>query len=310
MASKSNEINNVIDIEKLLEHKNPELDIDLSDLNDSEDFSSKDPDILLGSDIPENDDNDTDFSRSRALVRKPNGDITVRAGKRHLDRMHENNLLDAHDYQEKKIVHPDMDKYEILNTFREVRTKVLQESKGKNMVLMVVSLQHGMGATFSAVNLAAAFSYEGEKTSLLIDCDQHKRKLEKFFNRDVNYGLTDYLEDNNIGTEKIIYQTGINRMRYIPVGKRRETVGEFFSSERMIDFITHVKKRYSDRFVILNAPPVEVTADAAILSEVSDFIIFILPYGKISNQRIQKAIKLLPKEKIIGFVINNKIKHV
>jgi len=99
-------------------------------------------------------------------------------------------------------------------------------------------------------------------------------------------------------------------MRFVPVGRRRETIGEFFSSERMRDFILQVKKRYSDRYVILNAPPLEVSADAAILSEISDRIIVVLPYGKVSNARLAKALKLIPQEKIAGFVLNDKLQYV
>ena len=54
---------------------------------------------------------------------------------------------------------------------------------------------------------------------------------------------------------------------------------------------------------------VEVTADAAILSEVADQIVVVVPYGKISNSRLQKALKLLPKKKIAGLVVNDLVKY-
>ena len=311
MPKDSDEKSNVVEIDQVLADKYTEIDFDLTDSALDSGEGAGELDIKLGDYIPYPDDNDkVDYSVNKSLVTRPNSDVTVRFGKRHLEKMRENKLLDVHDFQEKRIVHPDMERFEILNAFREVRTKILQRSKGENQVIMVVSLQHEMGTTFSSVNLAAAFSYEGEKTSLLIDCDQHRRKLEKYFNEDVEYGLSDYLVDNQIDIEEIIHQTGISRMRYIPIGQRKSMDGEFFSSERMSDFITQVKKRYSDRFIILNTPPLEVTADAAILSEVADLILIVLPYGKVSQQRLKKSIKLLPKEKIIGIVINNKIRYV
>ena len=311
MSGKTDKPINLVQIDQVVGDTNSdtELDYDLTS-PDTLDEPIDNPQIGFDSEVSEKEESFVIYSDNRSLITRPGSDVTVKGGKKHLQRMSENLLLDVYDFQEKRIVHPDMEKYNILNTFREIRTRILQQSGGKNQVIMVVSLQHGMGATFSAVNLAAAFSYEGEKTSLIVDCDQHRRKLEKFFGDNATYGLTDYLDDNNLGTEKIIYQTGINRMRYIPVGKRRETVGEFFSSERMREFITHVKKRYSDRFIILNAPPLEVTADAAILSEVSDVIVLVVPYGKISTPRLKKALRLIPREKIVGMVINDKVKYV
>ena len=307
MTSEYNKADNVIKIDQLLESQDNELDFDLSA---SEKTQGQKVDFNFGEKKEKDTNSDRDWTDHKSIIKAPGSDITVRAKGRQLELMADKSLLDINDFQERRIVHPDMDKYEILNTFREIRTKILQKADGKNQVIMVVGLQHGMGATFSSINLAAAFSYEGEKTSLVIDCDQKKRKLENVFDTDVEHGLSDYLDDSSIGVENIIYPTGINRMRYIPVGKRSGQTTEIYSSEKMSDVITQVKKRYSDRYIILNAPPLEVSADAAILSEVCDFIVVVVAYGKASSNRLGKAVRLLPREKIVGIVINNKTKYV
>jgi protein-tyrosine kinase len=54
----------------------------------------------------------------------------------------------------------------------------------------------------------------------------------------------------------------------------------------------------------------EVSADAAILSEVVDYIVVVVPYGKVTESRINKAVKLLPQEKIAGIIINNRKNYV
>ncbi len=310
MVSPTKNQDDMVNIDQELGSGSTKLDIDLSKTIKNGSEETLIPDIQVGCYEPSDTNEEITFSKSKELVMRPVSDMTIRDTRRKLERMHENHLLDVHDFQEKRIVHPEMEKFEILNAFREIRTKIIQKADGENKVIMVVSLQHGMGTTFNSVNLAAAFSYEGEKTSLLIDCDQSKRKLENFFPQEITYGLTDYLSDTSLGTEKIIYQTGIHRMRFIPIGSKGKAVGEFFSSERMKNFIVQIKKRYRDRYIILNTPPVETTADAAILSEVVDFVVFVLPYGKVSNQRLERGLKLLPKDKIIGFVINNKPRYV
>ena len=285
------------------------LDFDLTESALSVDSSSI-PDLILESGKSNSPSSSSENNNSMALVTRVGTDITLRAGSQDLHKMQEKGLLDAHDFQQRKIVHPSMDKYEILNAYREIRTKLIHESDGKNLVIMVVSLQQGMGTTFSAVNLGAAFSYEGEKTSLVVDCDINKRKLSRYFPDNGEFGLTDYLVGSSINIEEIIHQTGIARMRYIPVGTKHQSVGECFSSDRMRNFIGLVKKRYTDRYIILSAPPLETSVDAAILSEISDYIIFVLPYGKVSNDRLNRVLKFIPKGKKMGFVINNKMNHV
>ncbi len=311
MATKSQEPDEVIAIEQLLvdQISTTELDIDLSKPYDQQKELHSDSDAGFSGSRSE-EIYDDDVVRAKALIARPNSNAATRNKSRDLERMRENHNMSSHILQERRIVHQAMEKPGILNVFREMRTKLIQESLGKNLVVMVTSLQYGMGATFTAVNLGTVFAYEGEKTSLVVDCNQGKGKLDGIFGSDTNCGLTDYLDDNSMGTDEIIYQTGVNRMRYIPAGNAKESAGEYFSSERMRDFIVTIKKRYSDRYVFINAPPVEVTADAAILSEVCDLIVFVLPYGKVSNQRVEKAMKLIPREKIVGFVINDVIKHV
>ncbi len=237
-------------------------------------------------------------------------ELTLRSSKRNLINIPGLKFLDAYDSKEKRIIHPDMDDESILNGFRKIRTYLIQKSPRKNFVLMVVSLDHNMGATFSAVNIGAAFSYEGEKTSLLIDCNQRGPKLNKLFDMDIRYGLTDYLHDSEIGVNSIIYQTGIKRMNFIPIGHRKNAGGEFLSSEQMQKFVGVLKRRYADRYIILCVPPLEVSADAAILSEIADYIVVVVPYGRATRDRINKAVKLLPEEKVVGIILNKRKNYV
>ena len=114
-------------------------------------------------------------------------DITLRTGKKLLAKMGDRNNLDVFQLQQKKIIHPDVDDYSILNAYRKIRTHLLQKSGGSNFVLLVVSLAENMGSTFTAVNLAAAFAYEGEKTSLIIDCNLRNPKLHSIFDKEVTF---------------------------------------------------------------------------------------------------------------------------
>lgn len=247
-----------------------------------------------------------DFSVSKDLVRLTGEpvreDSTI---SRHLAKMTDFEYLDSGKLQEKRIIHPDMDYYAVINSFREIRTRLLQKSGGKNFVLMVTAIDRRMGATFTSVNLGAAFSFEGEKTALLVDCDPQENNLGKLLDLEHSIGLSDYINNPEIEMNRVIYQTGINRLRLIPFGSSRGGRLEFLASERMREFIRVLKNRYSDRFVILNAPPLDTSADAAILSEVADYVLVVFPYGGVSNSRIEKAIKSLPREKIAGMVMNN-----
>jgi len=237
-------------------------------------------------------------------------DLTLRPSKNYLKEFRSLTHMGEMESQAKRIIHPDMEDNSVLNSFREIRTHLIQKSPGENFVLMVVSIAHDMGATFTTVNIGAAFSYEGQKTSLLVDCNQQRPKLNRLFDIDTRYGLSDYLHDTSIRSKNIIYPTGIYRMNFIPVGNRKNVGEEILSSDRMQEFIGIIKRRYADRYIILNAPPLEETADAAILSEIADYIVLVVPYGRVTESRINKAVKLLPREKMAGIIINKRKNYV
>ncbi len=303
--SLSHEDKNVIHIDQLVGGDDLELDYDLTDYTGEDSSQIENPDIYLDNGTGELQDDEITYSSSRSLISRPGSEATILRGRKQLDKTYDR-VWEQKDFAEKRIIYPEMEQHEVLNAFKEVRTSILRNANEQNQVVMVSSLQYGMGATFNAVNLAAAFAYEGEKTALLVECDQRAKKLDQVFAQEVNFGLSDYLCDNEIGTEEIIFPTGIRRLKYIPIGGKQPYVGEFFSSTKMKEFITQVKRRYIDRYIILNAPPLEVSADAAILSEVCDQIVVVIPYGMVSNQRLKKALRLLPKSKITGVVVNKR----
>ncbi len=309
ISDDSAEDSKIIHIDQVVGNETTVVDYDLTDFTNADSSQIENPDICLDDGKIEIGSDDITYSKSRSLISRPGSEVAVARGREQLDRIYRD-IWKRENYIDKRIIYPDMDEYEILNAFREVRTEIVRNAKQKNQIVMVVSLQHGMGATFSSVNLAAVFAYEGEKTALIVDCDQKRRKLEKIFPLDSMYGLSDYLEGDELGVEDVIYPTGIKRVRYLPMGHRPSLLGEFFTSTKTREFFVTLKNRYVDRYIILNAPPIEVSADAAILSELCDQIVIVVPYGKVSNSRLLKALRLLPRSKITGIVINNRINSV
>ncbi len=252
-------------------------------------------------------DTPVDFSVSKDMV--PVGGRGTNSAdstaSRQLARMSEYEFLDSETLRRKRIVYPEMDDFSIMNSFREIRTRLLQKSENENFVLIVVSIGHEMGTTFTTVNLGAAFSYEGERTALLIDCQPDSKNLGELLGMQDTMGLSDYFSSRDIDVSDIIYPTGVSRMRLIPFGTKGDAGHRFLTSERMKEFLGALKRRHKDRFIFINTPPLEVSADAAILSEVADYVLVVLPYGKVSKNRLNKAIKSLPPNKIAGVVMND-----
>ena len=78
-----------------------------------------------------------------------------------------------------KIIYPGMSQRDVLNTFRDLRTKLLQKSEGKNFVLLVSSLGLGGGSSFVAMNMAASFALDEKKTAVYIDANSENSFADK-----------------------------------------------------------------------------------------------------------------------------------
>jgi len=266
---------------------------------------------LIADENPQVPETPVDFNISREIV--PLNDTTVvrtETASRDLVKMNDLELKNNDWLLDHRIVTPHMEDYAMINSFREIRTRLLQISQGKNFICMIVSLNRDMGTTFTTANLGAAFSYEGAKTSLLVDCDPRERKLSALLGLKNYTGLSNYIVDDEIEATDIIYPVGISRMRLIPFGTADKSRLEFIGSTRLKEFFYLLKRRHIDRYIFLNAPPIELSADAAILSELADYVVVVVPYGKITRRRLARAIKSIPAEKIAGFVLNNCKKYV
>ena len=117
-------------------------------------------------------------------------------------------------------------------------------------------------------------------------------------------GLTDFLDDSDYDISRILYPTGIPRLRLIPAGSRRETPAEFFTSFRMKQFLQAIRRRYPDRFIVLDTASVADSPDARILSELCDYTMLVVPHGKVTAGTVENVATAFKPEKFVGAVIN------
>jgi Mrp family chromosome partitioning ATPase len=80
---------------------------------------------------------------------------------------------------------------------------------------------------------------------------------------------------------------------------------EVFTSALMRDLFQDLKNRYSDRYIIVDAPPITKSADAEILSDFCDYVLLVVPYGKATESQILAAARAIDEKKLLGVVFNN-----
>ena len=220
-------------------------------------------------------------------------------------RMREQEIRSRGELAESRIIYPEMTGNGTVQAFREIRTKILQRTKGRNGVIMVTSVTGGGGSTFVTLNLGAAFAFDAGKTALLVDCNLRNPWLQKLLKDESPPGLMDYLENTDKDLAEIIHPVGIERLRVIPAGGQRDIPAEYFTSSRFKRMFENIRRRYAERFVILDAPPMTDSADTKILADLCDYVLLVVPYGRVTQAQIDESIKSIDSAKFLGVVFNN-----
>ena len=195
---------------------------------------------------------------------------------------------------------PDIAHYKLLRTQVQQRTR----DKGWNTV-MVTSPKPGEGKTLTAINLALTFALEFNNTALLVDADLKQQQIHKRLGYQSEFGLSDYLLYDQPLNDLIVWP-GIEKLTIISGSRTIENSTELLGSNRMRELVHEMKTRYDDRYVIFDVPPLLNVADAVAFAPIVDSILMVVEEGRTTNNDVKAALKMIPQEKFLGFVMNRK----
>ena len=188
---------------------------------------------------------------------------------------------------------------------RKIRTQIFHmTNRAIPRVIMVTSSVPSEGKTIVASNLAISIAKSEEKHVLLIECDMRKPTLYRVFKFPKSPGLSEIIQ-GKATIEDCLVKTPIEKFTILPAAENPPSnPSELLESRRMASIIEEVATRYSDRFIILDTPPIQATVDPKIISGQADAIIVVARYRYIKRGDFEAALDNLPRDKIIGTVLN------
>lgn len=188
--------------------------------------------------------------------------------------------------------------------FKALRTNVMFSLTGESKckIITVTSSMLGEGKSYTATNLALSFAMM-DKRVLLIDCDLRRPKLARLLQLNSSAGLTNVLMDpNNMKSALLPYRKiGLD---VILSGSIPPNPSELLGSKRMEKLLEVLRGSYE--YIILDAPPINMVTDAAILANYSDGVLFVVRAGIADQRGVSHAVEQLEytNAKILGFVLN------
>jgi len=210
--------------------------------------------------------------------------------------------MTVNEMKKNKLVYSGMKNRAVLNAYRELRIKLLDQSESSNITVMISSVDANDNSIVTAMNLAISFSLDFHSSALLVDCNPYGSELQSLVTSPLTVGITDYIMGDDVGMEDMIYPSGIERVSVIPPGNNPSSAVELFSSQAMQDLVYELKNRYSDRFIVINAPPVLASSEARVLTRYCDHTVLTVPYGKSNMDAIEDAVEALGAANVSGLV--------
>lgn len=171
-------------------------------------------------------------------------------------------------------------------------------------ILMVTSARPNEGKTFVAINLAFSIASEHDVHVLLVDGDVARPTIPMALGFETDKGLIDVVSDDSIDLADVMIRTNIPNLTILPAGDVRAGSSELLASSRMVRFVDDIARRYPDRVIIFDSPPVLARSEPLVLAKHVGQVVFVVEAERTSRTAIDEAIGLIGPERVGGIVLN------
>ena len=246
---------------------------------------------------PANDRNSSEGPRAEGRAERPAG----KTGKML--------KIDLEKLRQQSIVTPAGERTMMGESFRRIKRQILANvanpaaGVATNLVMVTSSLA-GEGKTFCSANLAISIAMEMDRTVLLVDADVARPAVPRTLGIEVGKGLMDVLLDPSIDLADVMCRTDIEKLSILPAGTGHRRATELLASERMHALLEEMAKRYSDRVIIFDSPPLLAASEAAVLASRMGQIVMVVEAGKTSEHDLKDALRRIESCDIVGVVLN------
>jgi protein-tyrosine kinase len=186
--------------------------------------------------------------------------------------------------------------------FRSLRTRLNHIQSLQHIhSIVVTSASPAEGKTFTAANLAMAQAQLAESAVLLADFDLRRPVIHNLFQTDRSPGLSDYLLDG-VPLEMAIRRIGNTNLHFLPAGSPVKNPLELLNLRQVRTLIEALPRIFN--WIVIDTPPLLFSADANLLSTITDGTIMVVRIGATTYDNVIRAMQSLCENNVLGIVAN------
>ena len=205
----------------------------------------------------------------------------------------------------------------LASEFRVIKRPLLANAMGKGPspvrngnLIMVTSALPGEGKSFTAINLAISIAMEMDNTVMLVDADVARPTVLSMLGLPPTEGLLDVITANSLDISGVLLRTNIEKLSILPSGTQHQRATELLSSDAMIRLLDDMAKRYPDRIIIFDSPPLLPTTEARALATHMGQIVVVVQAGETSQGAVKEALSTIAACPLKMMVLNQATQSV
>lgn len=196
----------------------------------------------------------------------------------------------------------DINNYFVKEAFSTLRTNILFSGRNVKVIIVTSCMAHE-GKTTVSMEMSRSLA-EANKKVLIIDADLRKSVMVSRYTQERGvFGLSQVLS-GQVALEQAIYKTQMPGLDIIFAGPYPPNPAELVGCPVFKEILDSVRDSYD--YIIIDAPPLGLVIDAAIMASVCDGSVVVINQGVIKYRMAQDVKEQLSKSgcRILGVILN------
>lgn len=191
-----------------------------------------------------------------------------------------------------------------IESLRSMRTAIhFALSNAKNNIIALSGPAPEIGKSFITTNLATILAQGGSRV-LVVDGDLRRGYLNKYFNKEVQPGLSELLNHQN-SYEDVVQNSQVDNLFFVTRGKSPVNPSELLSTDKFKVFLEQASASFD--YVLIDTPPILAVTDGIIIAQYAGVNLLIARHGKTQIKELEITVTRFEQAnvKVNGVILND-----